>query len=245
MAEGVDYSTSRPRPFQLAAAGKRFAVRYVGAGTADKHLSPSEAKLLTAAGIDIVCVCEGAEDDIFQGRTVGRNHARSADAQAKACGMPPTRPIYFAFDRDPTASRLNASIPYFLGVADILGMARVGIYGGFWAIDWAKFQRHATWYWQTYAWSYGKKHSANHLYQYRNGVPFDGGRVDLNQSMKPDFGQWRFGQTTPIPPPPPAPSPPSETPWLFTDHINNLASLSGYVGDNVYGSALAIESLSR
>jgi hypothetical protein len=48
----------------------------------------------------------------------------------------------------------------------------------------------AAWFWQTYAWSAGRWHTANHIEQYRNGVTLGGGTVDLDRALKTDYGQW-------------------------------------------------------
>jgi hypothetical protein len=78
MAEGVDYSSTRPNPQQLYAAGKRFVVRYGGPGGDWKHLTAAEAASLTGAGLALVANGEGAADGLLGGWDVGVLWARSA-----------------------------------------------------------------------------------------------------------------------------------------------------------------------
>jgi len=47
------------------------------------------------------------------------------------------------------------------------------------------------WGWQTYAWSGGKVSGKAHIYQYHNGVPFDGADCDLNRSLQSEIGAWK------------------------------------------------------
>ena len=69
---------------------------------------------------------------------VDARDARSALAQARGCGMPEGRPIYFALDTDPgplSASQWKGVFAYLDGAAAVLGRDNVGIYGGRLAID--------------------------------------------------------------------------------------------------------------
>jgi Domain of unknown function (DUF1906) len=201
--EGVDYAWSRPDPVGLYAAGKRFASRYVGLGSnpppqwpADpgKHLTPDEARALTAAGLSIVANAEGAADGALGGWNTGVEHARSAHAMAVACGMPPDRPIYFSVDFQPTDAQLKGPVAdYLLGAASELGggTSRVGVYGSYKTIAFCAANGLARWLWQTYAWSAGQWHPAAHVQQYRNGVTLAGAdSIDLDRAMVADFGQW-------------------------------------------------------
>jgi hypothetical protein len=71
-----------------------------------------------------------------------------------------------------------------------MGAARVGVYGSYDVMNWAKRDGVARWYWQTFAWSGGRWAGHNHLEQYRNDVSLAGGTVDLCRSKTADFGQW-------------------------------------------------------
>lgn len=190
MTEGVDYSFARPSPSGLRAAGKRFAVRYVGTPTSGKSLDQTEVRALRAAGVDVVAVYQTTAN--FMLTDDGAVAARRAHDHAVACGMPPDRPIYFALDTDPNGLTPSgwAGVFHFLdGAASVLGRRRVGVYAGFSGIE-RLCPAAAPWGWQTYAWSGGRWSPKAQLQQYRNGVPLAGGTVDLCRSEAADYGQW-------------------------------------------------------
>lgn len=197
--EGVDYSMARPSPAALYAAGKRFVVRYGGPGSASKHLSAAEARSLSAAGLAIVANAEGSAGG-FTGRAAGVSWATSADAAFRAIGMPAGRPIYFSVDWNVSAAQWPGVVAALKGAADVIGLGRVGIYGGLQAVQWAQRDRVASWFWQTYAWSGGKWAAGTHIQQYRNAVTLAGADVDLDRAIKGDYGQW--GVSQPADPPP-------------------------------------------
>lgn len=193
--EGVDYAfPPRPSIAQLAAAKKQFACRYGGPGSIDKQLDPDEAQALSAAGISIVANAEGAAGGLAGGYSTGASWARSAEARFAACGMPKDRPIYFSVDFDVQSGQWAAVASALRGAADVLGgVHRVGVYGGRRAIQWARRDGVAAWFWQTYAWSGGIWEPGNHIEQYHNGVQLAGADVDLNRALVSDFGQWTTG----------------------------------------------------
>jgi hypothetical protein len=191
--EGVDYAWSRPDIAALAAAGKTFAFRYGGPGSPDKQLDPVEAQALSAAGLAIVANAEGAADGLLGGWSTGVAWARQAHDHFVACAMPPDRPIYLSVDFDVQSRQWPAVASALRGAASVLGGHRVGVYGGRRAIEWARRDGVAQWFWQTYAWSSGIWVPGNHVEQYRNGVPFAGGVIDLNRALTSDYGQWMTG----------------------------------------------------
>jgi hypothetical protein len=190
MIEGVDYAWARPTVASLVAAGKRFACRYGGPGSAGKQLDPTEARALAAAGIAIVANAEGRADGLAEGTNAGRDWAVQAEAHFAKCGMPPDRPIYLSVDFDVTVAGWLNVARALNAAAGVLGPARVGVYGGYKAMLWARRDDVAAWFWQTYAWSGGRWAPGNHCEQYDNGVSMGGGNVDLNRALKADYGQW-------------------------------------------------------
>lgn len=195
MVEGVDYAFSRPDIGQLAALGKKFACRYGGAGSTTKHLTPSEAVALSSVGMDIVANVEGAADGLLGGWNAGVSWASSAEQHFRNCGMPPDRPIYLSVDFDVLSSQWPAVAKALQGAGSILGASRVGVYGGRKAIEWARRDGVAAWFWQTYAWSGGVWVPGNHIEQYRNTVTLAGGTLDLDRALPTDYGQWRIGDS--------------------------------------------------
>lgn len=196
VVEGVDYSYSHPSPTALAAAGKKFAVRYGGPGSDAKQLHADELRELRAHGIDIVANAEGAAHG-YTNTTTGIAWAKAADAHFKALGMPADRPIYFSVDWDAGSADWKGIDAALRGSASVIGAKRVGVYGSYDTVAHCHAAGTAQWLWQTYAWSGGKRYAA-HMYQYKNGVTIGGGDCDLTRGLTPDFGQW--GYKPPAPP---------------------------------------------
>jgi hypothetical protein len=193
VTEGVDYAFSQPSPAGLFAAGKRFAMRYIGPGTDDKHLHASERDALWAAGLEVVLLAEGAASSALGGFSTGQSHASLALSDARTLGAPESLPFYFAVDFDVTASQWPTVAQYFSGAASVIGASRVGIYGGIRAMQWAARDGVAAWFFQTFAWSAGQWYPGNHVEQYQNDVQLAGGTVDLCRAVTNNFGQWTSG----------------------------------------------------
>lgn len=196
-ALGVDYSFTRPNVDAMAAAGVKFAVRYVSPPPNRKNLTRAEAEELWAHGIATVLVWETTTTSALGGYSAGRAHAAQAATQAANLGAPSNVVIYFAVDFNPTAAQISTVKAYFDGICSVLPFDRVGVYGGLRTITAAHKQGWARYLWQTYAWSGGVWHNAAHARQWRNGVPMGGGDVDLNHAMVDYIGQWDGDGTVP------------------------------------------------
>lgn len=194
---GVDYAWARPTPGHLASQGYKFAVRYLSYDTTGKNLTASEASALRQAGIDVVSNWEWDTSDALGGFSRGVDHAKAAQSQALAAGMPAGRPIYFSVDFDAAPSQQPAIDAYFDGVASVLGKARTGAYGSYYVIKRLFDGGKITWGWQTYAWSGGNWDSRAQLRQVQNGI--ENGQLDKDEAVAADFGQWgaNGGGTTP------------------------------------------------
>lgn len=191
MTRGVDYSSGHPGGAALKAAGIGFAARYVS-HTAAKNISAAEAADLATHGVWTVLVWETAASRAGAGRAAGVADAKEALTQATAAGMPSGRPLYFAvdWDADPTVV-----VPYFQGVASVLGLARVGAYGGFKVIKYLLDHGLITWAWQTAAWSGGRWDARAHIRQPATTVHINGVACDLDTAMTTDYGQWMPGRS--------------------------------------------------
>ncbi len=243
MAEGVDYSAARPSGICLYSNGKRFAVRYFGPGGSWKHATAAECAGLWASGVDLVAVAEGAVGDPRSGFSMGQSHARSAHAAAVAAGMPSSRPIYFAIDFDQQPHEDAAVAAYLKGCRDIITHQRVGVYGGYRTVSWADAGGHATWFWQTYAWSGGRWWGGNHLEQYRNGVTVCGGDVDLCRSKTADYGQWHHSGQSMGQAPSSVASSTDVEPWEIADMVTALGRQFGDVAAEVDGATRYLRSM--
>ncbi len=223
--------------------GYEFAGRYFGPGTWDKHASAAECANLDAHGMSIFALAEGWEDGALDGYHRGVEHATSARDGLAAVGAPGDAPIYFAVDFDWQNWQWQPVAEYFQGAADVIGRARVGIYGGIRVVDWAAEWDVARWFFQTYAWSGGQWSPHNHVEQYNNGVWTCGGRVDQCRSVKKYFGQWRPGQAS-------TPSgggevsvPATDEPVSYNDSVDHIASAMYDVGVTHNGLAQVLNSL--
>lgn len=190
---GIDYAWGRPGPAALKRAGAKFACRYLSHDTSGKNLTRGEADELSKAGLWLVVVWETAAARALSGRAGGIDDAREADRQARACGMPAGRPIYFAVDFDATSGQQGAINAYLDGAASVIGRGRVGLYGGHGPVKRALDAGKAVWSWQTYAWSQGRWDSRAHIQQYSNEHVLNGVSVDYDRAVKDDYGQWRVG----------------------------------------------------
>jgi hypothetical protein len=185
--EGLDWAWGRADIAQLKREGIRFACRYLSHDHS-KNLTHAEAKALSKAGINCVVVWETTANRAASGRSAGVSDATEARAQAHACGMPASRPIYFAVDFDGTVDQVRA---YFQGVNTVLGVQRTGVYGGFRVVKGLLDAGLARYAWQTYAWSGGHWDPRCHIQQYQNGVRVAGVNADRDRAMHSDYGQWR------------------------------------------------------
>jgi hypothetical protein len=206
MSTVIDYAWGRPSIAALKAHGAVAVCRYLAypqLSTQGKLLTRDEATGLAAAGIAIVSNWEHAGSwtaEYSGGYATGLRHATEAARQHAACGGPPDRPIYFSADFDPTDAQLPTIAHYYQGVADVIGLARTGAYGGYRTVKYLLDRGVIRWAWQTYAWSKFRDSpdQASYLHwdpraqlrQIKNEVYIDGVSCDLNESMTADFGQW-------------------------------------------------------
>jgi hypothetical protein len=186
--EGIDYSLARPTPAAVVAAGKTFVCRYL-ARNADKVLTPSEAASLHNAGLGIILNWEDTAQAALKGYSQGKIDAAAAQTQLALLRVPNNIPVYFSCDFNATASQIDTITAYLRGVATVLPVSRIGVYGSY-AVIQACVPGFAHYGWQTYAWSAGKISSKAHLYQYKNGVTVAGAACDLDRQLQDDFGVW-------------------------------------------------------
>ena len=191
---GIDYAFGRPSIAALKAAGVKFVCRYLSRSPS-KNLTHVEANALSEAGIWIVAVWETTAKRALDGYAGGALDALDAQVMAQGCGMPRGRPIFFAVDWDASSGQQAAINGYLDGAASVLGGSRVGIYGGYGPVKRALDGGHATWAWQTLAWSGGRWDSRAQLQQYSNDHTLGGVGCDYDRATTGDYGQWRVGVT--------------------------------------------------
>lgn len=184
---GVDYSMARPGGSAIRGNGYSFVCRYLS-DYSGKNLSSDELNDLRANGLAVVLVWETTADRALDGYNAGQQDASAAQEQASALGAPGSAPIYFAVDFDAMPNELSTVNDYLRGAASVIGVERVGVYGGYSAVKSAFDNGTATFGWQACAWSYGEREYRAHIYQ-DGGVDFDGG-ADTNIGMQDYIGQW-------------------------------------------------------
>ena len=191
-AIGIDCATplTLDTARMLAAAGNRFAARYlVPSSYAWKRLTRSEAEVITKAGMHIVSVFETSANRPAGGASSGRADGAAAYREAQAIGQPPGSAIYYAVDYDAPPQDYDAIEAYLLAAASQIPGYATGVYGSFAVVE-EMAKRHAcSHFWQTYAWSGGKRSTHANLYQHRNNVQIAGITVDLNESFGNE-GWW-------------------------------------------------------
>ena len=181
MAEGVDYSWSRPGGAALAAAGKSFAGRYLWPG-GGKGLTAAEVNDLRAHGISVFTIFESSAARTLDGRWAGAADAQTAQGQLVACGLPANQIVYFGVDFDAVDGQMPVIDDYLRGAATILGQGRVGVYGSYRVTTHCRASGSAPHAFQTYAWSHGQVDGGASFYQYNNGQNVNG-TVDLVRSL--------------------------------------------------------------
>jgi hypothetical protein len=198
--EGIDFAWSKPTPAQVRAVGAHWIAGYFSSDTS-KNLNRSNIPGYLGAGLAVVTVWETTTGRATQGRAAGVSDALAAEGQRKAAGLPADHVHHFAVDEDTSWASVA---PYFDGVIAVLGIGRVGCYGGYPVIVGAHL--HGIRYlWQTVAWSNGQWASFATIRQ--TGGTLLGGNADIDYAETPDFGQ------TPRPSAPaPVPTPVTPTP---------------------------------
>jgi hypothetical protein len=200
--EGVDFANARPSGSRLVSAGKDFVIRYTSPDTSsnpNKNLDPSEVTNYRNAGLDIGLVWETTENRATQGHSAGVADAQAAEEVRRARGFPSSVAQYMVA-QDVFGITGPQVVAYFQGVADVIGLARTGAYGGYDIIKYLFDHQLITFGWQTYAWSSGRWDSRAQVQQYHNGVTVAGVTVDLDRAMVANWGQWSADNTNPSPP---------------------------------------------
>ncbi|WP_082083956.1 glycoside hydrolase domain-containing protein [Paenibacillus beijingensis] len=209
----------------LAAAGMQFACRYlVPANYAWKRLTRPEAEAISAAGMTIISVYETAANRPAGGAAAGANDGAAAYKEAVAIGQPAGSAIYFAVDYDARSADYDAIEAYLKAAAAQIGPYKAGVYGSYTVIEEMAGRGAAAHFWQTYAWSRGRRSGRVNIFQYKNGQTVAGVQVDLNDSYGNEGG-WSTVTFNDVP----GNSPAKEAIELVSD----LGLMQGY-GDGTF-----------
>ncbi|GAA4856186.1 hypothetical protein GCM10023310_39170 [Paenibacillus vulneris] len=194
MAKGFDCAT--PLTDSTAAAFKKdgyvFVARYL-VPSSWKALSVKEVQSICNAGLQIVSVFETTADRALGGRSTGLKDGAIALDLAAQMGQPPGSTIYFAVDFDATPAQMSTVIAYIKGASEATPGYNTGVYGSYAVVEAVYAAGACSRFWQTYAWSGGKKSSVANIYQYLNDIVVNGIGIDLNES----YGQEGWWSTIP------------------------------------------------
>ncbi|MGG1553170.1 DUF1906 domain-containing protein [Paenibacillus ferrarius] len=202
MAKGFDCATRLTEATAAAFArdGYEFAARYLVPSGA-KALTRAEADTISKAGISIISCFETTADRALGGRAAGLADGKTALQVAASVGQPFGSCIYFAVDFDATAAQMPAVIAYIQAASEATPNYTTGVYGSYAVIEAVYAAGACSHFWQTYAWSGGKKSTHMQLYQYKNDVVVNGIPIDYDES----YGNEGWWQTDAAPQPGPDP----------------------------------------
>ena len=228
---GLDYAGGRPGGAAIRAAGYSFVVRYLsdgGPSLPGKLLTPAEYADLMAHDVVVAVNWETVADRMKAGYDAAVLDAPRGDAQLRAVGHGPDRPIYFSADWDATPADQAEIDDYLRGAASVIGAGRVGIYGSYWVVKRCLDNGSAAWAWQTGAWSGGNRDPRAHIYQRIGYVTVGGVQCDVNEALQDDYGQHPLGS---IPPEPPMPGPgPGSIPFMdYGQRSDAIARLQAFM----------------
>lgn len=195
MAKGFDCAQALTQAVaeRFRADGFEFVCRYL-VPTGWKKLTRQEAEAVSAAGLQLVSVYETTASRALGGRSAGLIDGAIAAQTARALGQPTGSRIYFAVDFDVAPSQMDTVVDYIRAASEATPDYKTGVYGSAAVIEAMMSAQACSGFWQTYAWSKGRRISGIHIYQYDNGPsglgkPMHGINVDLDEAQG-DVGWW-------------------------------------------------------
>jgi hypothetical protein len=192
MAKGIDctYHFTEDKARELKSQGYDFVCRYLAPDTSQwKKLTRDEAVNISKAGLNIISVWETCEDRALGGAQAGKEDGQAALAEAIKVGQPKGSTIYFAVDFDANSSQFDAIEAYLRAASNEITGYNVGVYGSYVVVEEMAKRNACKYFWQTYAWSGGKKSQHMNVYQYKNGANVLDISCDLDESFGNE-GWW-------------------------------------------------------
>lgn len=194
MKMGFDCAT--PLTAELAKRFKTGGYDYVGRYLVPngwKALTAAEVKAISDAGLKIVSVFETTADRALGGYEAGRQDGATAAQVAAMIGQPDGSCIYYAVDFDPAAAQMKTVVEYIRGASEATPNHTTGVYGSYDVIVAVRNAAACSRFWQTYAWSGGKRADQLDIYQYKNDITVNGIGIDFN-SVFTDAGAWSLAK---------------------------------------------------
>jgi hypothetical protein len=198
MTLGFDCAT--PLTAATAAAfradGYMFVARYL-VPSGWKALSQEEVEVISDAGLQIISVFETTANRPLSGREGGLEDGALAYRLAIDRKQLLGSTVYFAVDFDAIASQFNVIAEYLAAASEMLPGYNAGVYGSYTVVEEMGSRGVCSHFWQTYAWSRGKKSELRNVYQYENDIIAHGIGIDLNESYGNE-GWWNTNSLNPI-----------------------------------------------
>lgn len=153
---GADYSFARPGGAALAASGVTAVGRYLADD--ERGITAAEYADLRAHNIGVWVCREGRASGMLGGFNQGSADAQIAVRQLAAAGLPADMVVYATADFDVQDSQFAVCDDYMRGFASVLGVARVGLYGGLHYLNHVHAAGLASRFWQAGAtsWDHGE-----------------------------------------------------------------------------------------
>jgi Rv2525c-like, glycoside hydrolase-like domain len=180
---GIDFGWSSVTATTAWKMGARFGGSYLSTHST-KNWTVAMLNSYHARGMGTVAVWETSATRALSGYAAGRSDARSALAEERTLRIPTSKPVYFAVDFDEKPSQVPAVASYFRGVDSVLGVSRVGAYGGYWTVSRLFNAGLIRYGWQTSCWSGGHWDPRAQIQQYAYTSAYD-----WDRAMTSDYGQ--------------------------------------------------------
>lgn len=178
---GLDYSVGRPSAAAVINNGYQFVMRYLSWEDNPKDLSAAELADMTGAGVGVGTVFETVAERALSGYWGGKADAQAAVFLAGRRGLPDSHVHYFAVDFDALSHQFESVRNYFIGVASVIPLSRIGVYGSHAVCGMLLDVELVTYCWQTEAWSAGLWDDRFHMIQRAGYVYVDGIQCDVNE----------------------------------------------------------------
>lgn len=191
----LDYAfPPHPTIEQIKSSGATAVSRYlsyVNTNTMGKILARSEYQMLTGAGIDVVLNWEYDAQDLVNPGFNASDAGTFMLSQARSIvGNDVFPAIYISADFNAVRSQWATMKTRLQAIGSKIGKERVGIYGPWDVLTWARDDQVASWFWQagmSTSWSQGRNRNpwpGAHLLQLHT-IPIG----DVNLIVQPNFGQ--------------------------------------------------------
>jgi hypothetical protein len=151
--KGIDYGYGKPGGKVIKDAGYEFVGRYLSHNPG-KNMTYEELKDLHSNGLKVILVWETTITRPLDGKQAGIQDAYYAQGLLKDLGYPETV-LYFACDNDYNPDQILEAEKYIRGALSVLGLSRIGVYGGYNTIKHMFDVGVVKYGWQTLAWSHG------------------------------------------------------------------------------------------